>query len=237
MYKKEYVLSVSDVDAFSNLKLSSLMVMMQDVATDHAESSGIGQSKIIKEEMFWVISRYSISIKRLPRYQDRIFVCTYPGDDMKFMFPRYFKIMDENGDILIQASSLWLVLNKEDHRVNLNPFNGFVLPSEHYEGEEPLPEKISNDDKEFVEKRVVRFNDVDFNKHLNNTKYIEYIVDSHDYDFYKHHDIKHIVINYNKEIKYGDVVSLYSNKSNPEVISGDINENNSFVAKIIFEDK
>ena len=109
MYSKRYYLGTSDVDAFLELKISSMFVMFQDVATEHAEMLGVGKSQTIDKGQFWVISRYAVNIIKMPRYLDTVVVKTYPGDDLRFIFPRYFQIEDEKGNILVRASSTWCV--------------------------------------------------------------------------------------------------------------------------------
>ena len=47
MYSKKYYLGTSDVDAFLELKISSMFVMFQDVATEHAELLGVGKTQTI----------------------------------------------------------------------------------------------------------------------------------------------------------------------------------------------
>ena len=235
MHSKKYYLGTSDVDAFLELKISSMFVMLQDAATEHAELLGVGKTETIDKGLFWVISRYSVSIERMPRYLDTVVVKTYPGDDLRFIFPRYFQIEDEQGNVLIRASSTWCVLDKNTHSVCMNPFNGKKLPPEHYEGEEPLPRKVVTDEVRVVDKRVVRYSDIDLNSHLNNTKYIDYFMDTKSLDFYKSHRIKHITINYEKEMLYGDEVTLLSNEKDNEYIVGMVNDKRIFEINIDYE--
>ena len=235
MYEKKYHLGTSEVDANFKLRLSSLFLMMQDVATEHAEIVGVGFSETVEKGQFWVIIRYSVSIDKYPEYLEDIIVRTYPGDDKKFIFPRYFEVEDSHGNIVVRASSTWCVLNKKERSVVLDPFNGKVLPCEHRDGEEPLPSKILPKEKHLVEERKVRYSETDLNAHLNNTKYIDYILDMHDAEFYKENHISHITINYEKEILAGDVVSLYSDGKNPEYINGSVGDKNIFHAEVIYK--
>ena len=235
MHSKKYYLGTSDVDAFLELKISSMFVMLQDAATEHAELLGVGKSETIDKELFWVISRYSVSIIKMPKYLDTVVVKTYPGDDLKFIFPRYFQIEDEQGHVLIKASSTWCILDKATHSVQMNPFEGRKLPVEHHEGEEPLPRKVMKDEVRVVDRRIVRYSDIDLNSHLNNTKYIDYFMDTKSLDFYKSHRIKHITINYEKEMLYGDEVVLMSNEKENEYMVGLVNDNRIFEINIDYE--
>lgn len=230
MYSKKYIVGPSDADQNLNAKISTLFIYMQDVAMEHAEELGIGKANTMDKGMMWVITRTALTIYRLPKYLEEVTVSTYPGDDMKFIFPRYYNIKDKDGNILMTASSTWMVLNKNSHGVNFNPFNGKVLPSEHMDKEEPLPSKIQPSEVSLIDKRKVRNSDVDINNHLNNTRYIEYLFDSHDSEFYKTHIVKHLTIEYKKEIKNNQTVEIYSNGVNPEYIQAKVDEQTCFEA-------
>lgn len=235
MYSKKYIVGPSDADQNLNAKISALFVYMQDLAMEHAEELGIGKSATMDKGLMWVITRYSLSIKRLPRYLEEITVTTYPGDDMKFIFPRYFEMKDQSGKTIITASSTWVVLNQSNHTINFNPFNGKVLPTEHHEEEEMLPSKLVRQEGVLIDTRKVRNSDVDINNHLNNTRYIEYLTDSHDFDFYRSNEIKHIALEYKKEIKINQSVEIYSNSANPEYIEARVNDEICLTALIEYK--
>ncbi len=237
MFKKEYLIETSDVDGLSELKLSSLFRYLQDAATEHAELLGVGQSKVLNNGMFWVITRYSVSINKMPSYFQKIIVYTYPGEGQRLVLPRLFKVTDEKGNVLIKASSSWVILDRATHHIVIDPFKDMVLPFEKYEGEEPLPNKVQSAESELVESRKVRYSDVDLNAHLNNTKYVEYIMDTHDFEFYKKYRVKHITINYNKELLADQIINIRSNHQLNEFISGDVEGQNIFDANIEFVER
>ena len=103
----------------------------------------------------------------------------------------------------------------------------------------PLPEKIANTNTatELVDQRKARYSEMDMNGHINNTHYIDYLLDSHEFDFYKKHRITSIKINYEKEVLNGDVINLFSNKGNPEIMVGKINNQPYFFASVCYEER
>ena len=234
MYQKKYLIGSNDIDQFLELKLSSLFKMMQEISTEHAEVLNIGKANTLDIGMFWVITRMEVEIINAPKYLQNVVLTTYPGDDLRFIFPRYFYLEDEEGNTLVKASSTWMVLNRNTHNVVLNPFNGYKAPPEHKENELPLPKKVSPKEATLVESRKVRYSDIDLNGHLNNTKYIDYIIDLHDSDFYKKNRIKHFLINYEKELMDNDVLNLSSDFNNPEYIKGEVDKT-SFEVSITYE--
>ena len=237
MYTKEYHIGSNDVDQFLELKLSSFFKMMQDIATEHAEILDIGKGQTIDKGLYWVITRVELDIIRMPRYLETVKLTTYPGDDMRFIFPRYFYLEDQDGNTIMRVSSVWMVLRKENRQPALNPFEGRKFPEEHLPDELALPKKCSGNPSIKIESRKVRYSDIDLNGHLNNTKYIDYIIDIHDSDFYKKNRIKHFLINYEKELLDNDVLDLYSDNNKPEAIKGMINDNDAFMVNITYEDR
>ncbi|MCQ2793209.1 MAG: thioesterase [Bacilli bacterium] len=236
MLEKQYFVGPSDVDPFLDLRLSSLFKFMQDIATEHAEKLGIGREKTIDKGMFWVITRYSVDIIRMPKFLETLVVKTYPGKDMKFIFPRFFQIETLSGEIVIKASSTWVVLNMDNHNINMNPFGGDVLPHEHIDDEEKLPQKINPPIELFeCNKRVSTYSDTDLNGHINNTSYINYVIDCHDFAFFKDKQIKHFDINYEHELLSGEELILSNNIQNDvEYVSGKTKDRQIFNAKIIY---
>ena len=237
MFKKEFLIETSDVDALSELKLSSLFRYLQDTATEHAERLGCGQSEVLEKGRFWVITRYLVEVIKMPSYFQKINVYTYPVEGNKLLFPRLFKVTDENDNLLIKAASSWVILDKINHRVVIDPFEGKAFPTEKYDDDLPLPGKVMNVERELIESRKVRYSDVDLNAHLNNTKYIEYIMDTHDLEFYKKHRVKKVLINYNHELLSDQVINIRSNRELVENISGDVDGVNIFDAILEFEKK
>lgn len=229
MYTKKHYVESSEIDSRFNLKLADLFRIMQDVATEDAERLTIGKADTIDKGYFWVITRYAVTIYKYPKYLETINVSTYPQGKNKFIYPRNYIITSQSGETLITASATWLLIEKATRKIALHVFDDKDVPEEHVEGEEPNAIKVEVVDPTFVEERKVRYSDIDLNGHLNNTRYIEYIVDSLGDEFHKNKVIKHITINYDRELRSGDVVKLYRKTSdNIDYIQGKADDKNIF---------
>ena len=238
MYKRTFNIEVSDIDPNYELKLSSIFRMMQDAATGAIDELNMGVERTKNQNMMWVITRYSVEIYKSLYNLHKVTVITYPGKDMLFIYPRFFELRDENDEVIVRASSTWCVLDRDTRKVVSKPFKEIKLEGEHLEGELPLPKKVENTVLNHVEDRKVRYSDIDLNGHLNNTKYIEYIVDLHNLDFYKKNCIKNFTINYEREARCGSKISLNSKlENNVEFIQGNIDGNDIFNVKIEYEER
>ena len=235
MYQENIFITSNDVDNHYDLKISSLFKYLQQVSTNHAEKIGLGKKDTVDKGMFWVITRMKVVIYKMPKMLDTIRVTTHPGNILMFVFPRFYEIYSEEGELLVAASSSWALLDNDTHKVIMKPnvdYSKYV--GEKLDEDIALPEKVTFLVLEKEEERKVRYSDIDLNGHLNNTKYIEYIVDTHDINFYQNRRIQEIVINYEKEIKDGDIVTIYSDHQEEETIVGDVEGKHSFIAKVTY---
>ncbi len=236
MHEERIVIGSNDIDTNFDSKLAVFFRIMQDVITHETNILGIGSVDLKKYNILWVISRVQVEINRLPKYEEVVTCQTYPGTDMKMFYPRYFRMLDKDGNILVNLSSIWAIIDSETRKPILRcPFSD-RLYEEHLPDELPFPKKIEVD-KELVlvEKRKIHYSDVDLNGHLNNVRYIELMSDIHDAAFHQEHPIKSLTLNYLKEIKEGSEVEIYHAKGNPEFIEIKSDEQICFTAQVTYK--
>ena len=237
MYKEKVTITSLDVDSNLELKVSSLFKYMQVVASNHVGTLHAGHLDLMKYNMLWVVIRMDVKIYRTPKLEEEVLFTTHPGETKSFIFPRFFEVYDKKGNLIIAVSSLWTLIDKTTRRVVLKP-DGFVkIKAESDKNDLPDPEKILGDTPLLAGSHRVRYTDIDLNGHFNNTSYVECILNTHDNDFYNHHRVSSISINYDKEIKDGDNIELYSNGQSLEIIRGKVNGENRFTAKLEYKER
>ena len=234
MYKEKFVVQKDEVDSFGEIKISKLMWHMQNVAGEHAIKLKIDRDILMKDNNIWVVVRYDMKINRLPKFKEKYVITTHPGETKGFMFPRFFQVYDKHGNLLVNISSTWVVVNFDTRRIILRPFKDINLPVEHDPNDLEVPSKVNEEASNLVNKRLTKESELDINIHINNTFYYDYILEIHDAEFYKENKVSRILLNYEKEITHPSEIEIYSNKNNPEVIIGKVDGNPSFLAKVEF---
>ena len=82
-------------------------------------------------------------------------------------------------------------------------------------------EKVKN--KEYVSNFKVRYSDIDFNKHVNNVKYVQWFMDSVPQEIREEYELKEIDILFEHECYYNDeikcVCEIHKNQDNLLVLS------------------
>ena len=233
IHEEKVIIGSNDINANLDIKLAAFFRIMQDVIMRDTNEAGVGSSTLRKQNILWVVTRMQLEINRLPRYEEEVTCLTYPGADMKMFYPRYFQMLDKDGNVLANLSSIWAIIDSETRRPILKcPFSD-KLHEEHLPNELPLPKKIEIEEElELKETRKIHYSDVDLNNHLNNTRYIELLSDIHDSSFHQNHPVTSLTLNYLKEIKEGSSVEVFASNSNPEFVEVNANGNLSFIAQI-----
>ena len=231
-HEEKVVISSNDIDSSFLLKMSGFFRIVQDVIMHDTNRHGVGSLDIKKEGLIWVISRVHVEIKRMPKYCEEVTFITYPGKTLKMLYPRYIRVLDKDGNVIINMSSIWAILDEKTRKPLMNCEIMDKAYSYHMEDELPLPIKITAPELSLSETRKIHYSDVDLNKHLNNTRYIELLQDIRTTDFYEKHSIKSMTINYLREIKEGEIIDIYSNNDSPEYIQVKNKDDVAFTALV-----
>ncbi len=162
------------VDMQRCLKPSSLLMMLQEIALDHCRLLNLGSENTLNRNLLWVVTRYFISIERMPCYEENIILETWPGPMRRILFPRYFRMRDAGGNILLRASSVWVLIDGSS-RTMISP-KQYGLPEYegHIEGDEVpynVPARAVPETR--TEHFTVPYSYIDLNGHMNNTRYLD----------------------------------------------------------------
>ena len=242
IFEKKYTVQVNDIDFRQQLKLSSLFVYLQDMATEHGYRIGVGRDVLQKKYgIIWVLTRVKVDILRYPRFKEEIIIETWPEQPGKLEFNRNFIIYDKNNNIIAKAISQWVLIDFNTRKLRRSSILEEKFPESNRESaiDCNLGKIKPTGSLVLSYKKTVGYSDIDLNEHLNNAKYIDYIMDCFSIEEHKKHFIKLIEINYLHEALPGETIELYTDttgvKNNQAYIEG-INESTkltTFKAQII----
>ena len=230
---RSFSIRYSDVNRFGCLKLSSLFRFMQEMAAEHAAMHHFGFDDLSADNTYWVLSRVMTEMYALPSNGETILITTWPRGTEKFNALRDFRFMNEAGNEIGKATTTWLILDKVTHRphrpVKLESLPFPDVPDAFGEnaGKVIVPEKMI-----FAFEQTARFSDLDVNNHVNNTRYIDWLMDAIP-DKEQNFDNCRLLVNYNSEIRLGKSVSFsYSNLERIWIIEGKDDSRSVVAAKL-----
>jgi medium-chain acyl-[acyl-carrier-protein] hydrolase len=211
IYTQTHTLQTRDVDLNERWRPSAIFLSMQEAGTAHAELLGLGRSMTLKNQRVFVLSRSRLCMQSYPRLGDTVVSSTWPGQSNRFFCPRYHTFTRPDGTLLGTASTLWVLIDVHSRQI-VSPLKA-NLPfpdTSDLQPPCPAPDKAAQIDNAVEEKRAYTslYTDIDLNRHVNNTRYIDWLCDSLGCDALSCASIASLVVNYEKEILPGTPLTL-----------------------------
>lgn len=203
-YTEEWKWSEEDFSESGRLKSSSLMYAFQEIAAAHATKLGYGFENMIADNNIWVMTKLRFKIYEQV-VSDRAYrLETYPRPQKGITFFRDYYLY--NGDILAAAAaSHWCIINFETRKIERAKVNFDGEFTEKQPFERGI-EKIKADELKPAGSYLVREEDIDVNRHVNNCRYAD-IIDGTADIFYDDFNI-----HFAREAKLGDEIKLWIEK-------------------------
>jgi len=154
----------------------------------------------------WVVTNYEITINRMPTDNEKLTITTEAKAYNKFFTYREFQVLDEKGNLLVTLETTFALMKLADRKLGsltaelLEPFEAEKVNT--IKRAPKIPKLTAPISKSYE----VRYSDLDANQHVNNTKYLEWSMDTLGMDFLTSHNITYIHVRFVKEISYGQVV-------------------------------
>lgn len=215
-YFKELFVSSYHTDLKGKLAIPSLFSFFQEIAWEHASLHGFGYEHLKEQGSFWALSRFHLTIDTLPNWTDKLKLITWPSGVDGIFALRDFEIYDMTGNKLIGATSSWLIVDVVSRRPRRpDAFKDRMPICDSIRATGMNAPRIENagDKLSTLFENVTRISDIDVNGHTNNTKYIEWVLNSYSLDDYRSLNIKEVNVNYLSEGFCGDVCNVNSNDS------------------------
>ena len=224
---KKSKVTVSDADFNLRYGLISLMNDFQELATEHAQSMGLGYFDLKNtDKAFWVLSKIKVKfLQGAPMWGDDFCLISYPLEPKNVKFVRNFKLLNRGEDVVAIGSSEWCILDLETRRIRRsNSVTSYPTALNHIEEHLETEEFSQIDDNdcessEFVYTKVVRTSDLDINMHMNNVVYTRVVLDSLTVDLLKNFTVELYELHFLKEAVIGTEINVYKRTlSNGEIV-------------------
>ncbi|MGB0347958.1 MAG: acyl-[acyl-carrier-protein] thioesterase [Balneolaceae bacterium] len=182
LHTEQFTIRANEVDTFGKLSLGAICNYFQEVAGNNADALNFGIDFMREKKLTWVLQRMDINLHKSANWKDVVTVETWPASGDSFRAYRNYRIIDANNKEIGNCLSYWLALSLEtrkptripqevlDTRLDDRPHVSEVKSNRIH------PFKETGSDKEIVVRRA----DLDMNNHVNNVRYIEWMMETID---------------------------------------------------------
>lgn len=212
IYTEERFIRAYEIDFQNELKLNAVFNIMQEAASTHAENMGLGFDDLKKNDLAWVLSWAKIKLEKTAIFGEKICVTTWPKTRHKLFSIRDFRISDSQDNTIALATTAWLLINPRTKKItSLTELPENISYQSQMNAVDAYPEKISiGEDKKLAYSKIIRYTDIDINGHVNNTKYVELLLDCFPLEKFRSERIREVTIRFSSESFEGDTIHVYA---------------------------
>jgi acyl-ACP thioesterase len=203
--------SSSAVDILKSLRVSTAFDYFQDVAGLHADNLGAGIDHIREAfDIAWIVMRMRLEVNRMPHLEEPVVVESWPQPP-RVRYDRDYRIRAEkDGEILANAASSWILMNLTTHEITKGKVFDYTYDIQ--ETERAVAGKLRQlkapGPLDMVAERAVRYSDVDYNLHVNNARYMDFIMDCYPLAFHQEYETSAVEVNYVNEIRPDETLAI-----------------------------
>ncbi|MCH2450957.1 MAG: thioesterase [Gracilimonas sp.] len=207
-YSESFKIRASEVDQNGKATLPAICSLFQEVAGNHALKLSFDITQLHKQNLTWVLHRMDIKIHRFPEWRETVTIETWPAAGDALRAYRDYRILDAEGNEIGCCLSYWMMINIKTRRPTRMP--GEVLELRLSEIDHVLPVKSSRmkpfpDEAKVAKTHLkVRRSDLDMNDHVNNARYVEWMLETFEDEKIKIHQID---IMFLQESRAGDDIT------------------------------
>jgi acyl-ACP thioesterase len=220
IWQETFPVRFGAIDKSDRLTLDAMFQFFQEAATSHAENLRVGREEMAKTGQGWVLSRMSVLADRRPEYSETITVRSWPRGGEKLFAIRNFDIRDKDDVPAVSARSAWIIVDIEKRRpirpqsimdnLPLNVGMEALTETDRDTGLVSCGSLAERSDLQKAAERKALYTDIDYNGHVNNVRYIQWIEDTLDPLLLEKADKIRLDINYLSEILGGETVEILS---------------------------
>jgi len=206
---KTFRLGTNDCDLAGGWRAGAILNAMQEAAGQHGTELGFGRDVLDPQGLVWVVSRVEVIMDRCPRYGEDITLTTFPTAIRRWFFPRFFVMTDAAGNRIGCASTLWLLMDVNTRRMASPDVIRHLIP-DNSDLEQPmgLPSAApSVHVPEVTAEYHPCYTDLDLNRHVNNTRYMDLCCNALGVDLMAKRYIRRFCVTYDKEIRADQTIT------------------------------
>ena len=238
-YQKELTAAYADSDVNNLLKLSAMLRYMQQSSSEHLISLGQPVEWLREQNIAFLFSKGNIKIHRNPACGERLIIKTAANFPKGARFIREFLMDTPQGERLVSCHSLWVLVDTNNRRILRPDTYPRTIPwtessLEGIVGDITIPKDLPQNAQSRIMEQKIMYSHLDFNTHVNNSAYIDFVCDNLPYEEFVSRGISTMALSFQKEAKYGDVIRIQTTRLAPRAykVTGTNAENPCFEAYV-----
>ncbi|ONK76624.1 uncharacterized protein A4U43_C03F30270 [Asparagus officinalis] len=225
VYRQSFSIRSYEIGADKTASIETLMNHLQETALNHVMCAGLMEGgfgstpEMSKRNLIWVVTKMQVLVDRYPSWGDVIEVDTWVSSSGKNGMRRDWHVRDRRtGQTIMRATSNWVMMNKQTRKLSKFPEEVRAEIGPYFIEQDPVINednrkipKLNDDTADHVRRGLTpRWSDLDVNQHVNNVKYIGWILESAPMSIVENHELASMTLEYRRECGRDSVLQSLS---------------------------
>ncbi|CAI9096103.1 OLC1v1032177C1 [Oldenlandia corymbosa var. corymbosa] len=239
-YRQTVVIRSYEVGPDKTTTIESILNLLQETALNHVWMSGLlgdgfgATHGMMRNNLIWVVSRMQVQVDHYPIWGEVMEIDTWVGASGKNGMRRDWLLRSQaTGLVFARATSTWVMMNQQTRRLSKMPdeVRAEIAPwfVEKQAIPDDCPEKIHKLDSNarYVKSGLKpKRSDLDMNQHVNNVKYVRWMLEGIPDEFLENHQLSDIILEYRRECGISDNVQSLCEPSQVGIITNGVQPSN-----------
>ncbi|XP_051136074.1 palmitoyl-acyl carrier protein thioesterase, chloroplastic-like [Andrographis paniculata] len=223
VYRQSFVVRSYEIGPDKTATMETLMNLLQETALNHVASAGVAGNgfgatrEMSARKLIWVVTRIHVQIEKYSSWGDMVEIDTWVDAAGKNGMRRDWIIRDyATQNIITRATSTWVIMNRETRRLSkipeevkkeVEPFylNRAAITTENTDSDRI--EKLTDETAQRIRTDLApRWSDMDANQHVNNVKYIGWLLESVPINVLEDYNLTRMTLEYRRECRLSNVL-------------------------------
>lgn len=214
-FEKQFELRYFEMNRSGEASSTTILTLLEETAADHCYSINHSLYDLEEQNIGWVLLSGIMKMEHYPRYKEKIIIRTWLSSYSAIRGIRENLIYDGKGNIIGRAKGLWVFFDIKRRR----PVQIFDTIKEKWSADQEesinydITKKIEAiDSANFVKEFKVNQFDVDTNEHVNNIRYLQWMMESLPGEIIDNYYLHSIDGRFISEAQYGDTIISYTER-------------------------
>ncbi len=218
-FDKQFELRYFEMNELGIATPAIMLALLEETAAEHCFSIDYSLFNLFKKNIGWVLFSGVLEMDRYPNYKEKITIRTWLSSYSTIKGYRENLIFDEHENIIGRAKGLWVFFDIEKRKPT--PIFDEIKEKWSCFNESSITTNIKRkikavENADYSGKFKVHRFDTDMNKHVNNIKYLQWVIESIPEDIVNTHFLHVIDGRFISEAQFGDtVISLTKTLDTP----------------------
>ncbi|KAK1390026.1 Acyl-[acyl-carrier-protein] hydrolase [Heracleum sosnowskyi] len=223
-YRQTVVIRSYEVGPDKTATLESILNLLQETALNHVWMSGLlgdgfgATHGMTRNNLMWVVSRMQLQMDHYPIWGEVLKLDTWVGASGKHGMRRDWELRSQaTGVVFARGTSTWVMMNQKTRRLSKMPDEVKAEISPWFIDKQTITvdtlekiKKLGDTAKYATSSLKPKRSDLDMNHHVNNVKYVGWLLEAMPDKFMDEHQLTDIILEYRRECGSSDIIQSLS---------------------------